>query len=1195
MCKSFVHLHNHTEYSLLDGANKIPELVARAKSLGQESLAITDHGVMFGAMEFNFECRKQGIKPILGMEAYVAPNGHLLREGRQENQTYHLLLLAKNLEGYRNLCRLHTIAALQGFYYKPRIDHELLREHARGLIGSTTCLGSEVNQLLLEDRYDEAKERAAMYRDIFDEGSYFVELQDHRLPEQHKCNEGLIKIAHELKLPLVATNDAHYLCRESNAAHDVLLCIGTGAMLNDTKRLKFSTDEFYIKSGEEMAALFPDHPEAIENTAMFAEMCDVDLGKMRAPMPQPKLEGGMDSSGYLRHLAEEGLKTRVETLNDEAWERLNYELQVIESTKFEDYFLLVREFANFTRESGIAYGVRGSAAGSLISFCIGITDVDPLKYDLTFERFLNPERISMPDIDMDFEDARRQEVIDYVVQRFGQDHVAQIITFGTLGARAAIKDAGRVMGYAPQDTDRICKTIPNIPGMTLTKAQKESNEFRDMVQNDPSVSRLVDVAKEIEGTARHAGVHAAGVVISGDPLAEYIPLYRSADGMPVTGFEMGILEKIGMLKMDFLGLSNLTVLARASEYIELTTGKAIDATKMPLDDAPTFEMLSRGETIGVFQLESGGMRRNIIELKPRSVQELAAMVALYRPGPMEHIPRYVDTKFGRRQADYLHPSMEPVLSETYGVIVYQDQVLKLVQAMAGFSLGKADVLRRAMGKKDIDAMKQMRVEFMDGAAARDIPAEAAAQVWELLLPFAGYAFNKAHAVCYALLAYQTAWLKAHYPVEYMAALLSVYSDKEDRVTAFVEESRRQGISVLPPDINLSRSAFSIEQVVNTKKKKEAPKAVIRFGLAAIKGVGVGLVQAILGERDENGPFNHLYDFCERTKAFGLNRGALESLIKAGALTSIDTNRRKLMASVEVALSYAENALRDKEAGQDSLFGEPEPTTTGGSSHPPLPDQDPYGRAEILALEREVMGVYVSDHPLRGLENVLPTLSSHNTGQLGDLDDTAPVKFAGIITGLSVRTTKSGEKMASFLIEDFHGQAPCLVFAKTYAKLRDQIVKDALVVVRGALTVRERFGNSAEKQLEIRVEDISPLEHAPDVQMEHGDQEVGQVRIRIRRARPDQLRELREVIRAIPGDYAVVLQVGDIGAYAPIVLQSRIDGALRDLGKRVGNCIPGALLEVQENQFKAPDETRPFAPSEGDEDAPFDLGPSAAGS
>lgn len=1175
MCSSFVHLHNHTEYSLLDGANQIPALVERAKALGQTSLAITDHGAMFGVMDFYFECQKQGIKPILGMEAYVAPQGHLLKEGRAENQTYHLLLLAKNLEGYQNLCRLHTIAALQGFYYKPRIDHQLLRDHAKGLIGSTTCLGSEVNQLLLEDRYEDAKERAAMYRDIFDEGSYFVELQDHRLPEQAKCNEGLIRIAHELKLPLVATNDAHYLCRESSSAHDVLLCIGTGALLSDERRLRFQTDEFYIKSGQEMAALFPEHPEAIANTEMFAEMCDVDLGKRRAPMPKPNLPEGVASPDYLRQLAEQGLRERLANPNEEAFERLNYELSVIGKTNFEDYFLLVREFANFTRDSGIAFGVRGSAAGSLVSYCVGITDVDPLKYDLTFERFLNPERISMPDIDMDFEDARRDEVIDYVVQRFGQDHVAQIITFGTLGARAAVKDAGRVMGYSPQETDRICKTVPNIPGMTLSRAQKESSEFREMVQFDSQVQKLVDVAKEIEGTARHAGVHAAGVVISGDPLTEYIPLYRSGDGAPVTGYEMGILEKIGMLKMDFLGLSNLTVLARASEIIAQTRGIQLDPLQFPLDDEKTFEMLSRGDTIGVFQLESGGMRRNIIELKPRSVQELAAMVALYRPGPMEHIPAYVDAKFGRREIVYLDPVMEPILRETYGVIVYQDQVLKLVQAMAGFSLGKADVLRRAMGKKDKEAMDAMQVEFTEGAAAKGISLEVSNKVWDLLLPFAGYAFNKAHAVCYALVAYQTAYLKANYPVEYMAALLGVYSDKEDRVTAFIEECRHQNIDVLPPDINRSESMFSIEEVVATKKKKAANMA-IRFGLAAIKGVGVGLVQSIRQERLENGPFTHLYDLCERMKVAGLNRGAAEALIKAGALASLEPNRNRLLAALDGALAYAEAMARDRIAGQVSLFGEPT-AESKQEAHPPLPQADAPSRREILQMEKDVMGIYVSDHPLRGLESTLGTLSSHFADQIPELEEGTAVTLAGVLGNLSARTTKAGDKMATFTIEDFTSQASCLVFARTYARIKDQLIKDTVVAAKGVVMVRERPG-STERQVELRIEEVTPVEPMAEVHLETGDQELGQVTVRIRRARPDQLDSLKKLIHETPGDYRIVLAAGDRGDFPPLPLRSRVDGTLPDLGGRIVKLLPGSLVELQENSFVAPDETRVLTPA-----------------
>nr|MCU0317717.1 DNA polymerase III subunit alpha [Fimbriimonadaceae bacterium] len=852
---------------------------------GMGSLAITDHGVMFGCMEFYFECKYQGIKPILGMEAYVAPKGIENRDHRGANKPCHLLLLARNMEGYRNLCKLHTVAALQGFYYNPRIDHDLLRDHSKGLISSTTCLGSEVNQLLMQGDYEGAKNRAAMYREIFDPGCYFVELQDHGIPEQRECNEMLLKIAKELKLPIVATNDAHYLCREHSEPHDVLLCIGTGDRKDDPNRLKFTGQEFYVKTPDEMAALFPQHPEAIENSLFFADMVeDLDLGNSRAIMPEAKLGPGHTDQSFLRELAEKGLRERMPNAPDEAWQRLEYELSVIGRTQYDTYFLLVREFAQFTRGQGIMFGVRGSAAGSLVSFTIGITDVNPIEYDLTFERFLNPERVSMPDIDMDFEDARRDEVIRWVQQRYGEDRVAQIITFGTLGAKAAIRDSARVMGFLPIEADKVAKTIPNGPGWSIKKAEEEIAEFRAIRDSDPRIQNLILTAKSIEGLARNAGVHAAGVVIAKEPLSEYVPLYRSNEGMPVTAYEMGILEKIGLLKMDFLGLSNLTVLSKTIENIRQTHRDEPDEklladhpvlrdghTGIPLDDQKTYEMLSRGETVGVFQLESGGMRRNIIELKPKDVRELAAMVALYRPGPMEHIPEFVSNKFGRTEPHYLHEKMEPILGETYGIIVYQDQVLKLVQALAGFSLGKADILRRAMGKKDKKIMDSMQAEFLKGAIENGVEAEIASQVWELLLPFAGYAFNKAHAVCYAILAYQTAYLKANYPVEYLAALLAVYRGKEDKITTFIEESRRQKIPVLPPDLNTSCLDFTIE--------RHKSKPAIRFGLGAIKGVGEGLVQAIISER-QSGPYLNVWDFTERLRSHGLNKGALESLIRA---------------------------------------------------------------------------------------------------------------------------------------------------------------------------------------------------------------------------------------------------------------------------------------------------------------------------
>ena len=719
MCRSFVHVHNHTEYSLLDGANRIPEMVKYAADMGMESLAITDHGVMFGVMEFYMECKKKGIKPLLGVEAYVAPQGIHSRKGEGEKAAYHMVLLAKDLEGYRNLCKLSTIAALEGYYYKPRVDHDILRAHAKGVIATSACLGSEICQQLMRGDYETAQRTAGMYKEMFDEGSFFIELQDHRIPEQAAIKEGLIRISRELKLPLLATNDAHYMCKGDAQPHDVLLCIQTGALVSDEKRMRFHNDDFYLKSQEEMGELFRDQPEALENTARVAEMCNVDLGKRRAPMPQPEVPEGMENFGFLRDLSEKGLYDRMKE-PEAARQRLEYELGVIEKTGFGDYFLLVREFAEEARRKGIFYGVRGSAAGSLVSYLIGITDVDPIDYGLTFERFLNPERISMPDVDMDFEDARRQEIIDYVTERFGQDRVAQIVTFGTLGAKAAIKDSGRVMGYTPQETDRLTKCIPTLPGWSLDRAMKELPEFRQIVDNDLRAKNLFDTAKSIEGMSRNCGVHAAGVVISKEPLVDYIPLYRGNDGQAITAFEMGILEKIGMLKMDFLGLSNLTVLARAFDNIHAAGRPDFSIADIVEGDQKAYDMLARGETTGVFQLEGGGMTRWVQQLKPNSIRELAAMVALYRPGPMEHIPRFIDTKFGKLKAEYLDERMKPILEETYGIIVYQDQVMQLVQALAGFSLGKADVLRRAMGKKDVKAMAEMKTEYVEGCEASGV-------------------------------------------------------------------------------------------------------------------------------------------------------------------------------------------------------------------------------------------------------------------------------------------------------------------------------------------------------------------------------------------------------------------------------------------------------------------------------------------
>ena len=1124
MCKSFCHVHNHTEYSLLDGANRIPDMIGRAKELDMSALAITDHGVMFGVMEFYWEAKKAGVKPIIGVESYVAPQGIHEKKGDGEKNAYHLLMLAKDLEGYRNLCKLSTIAALEGYYYKPRVDHKILAEHSKGIIATSACLGSEICQFLLNNNYDAAERCAAMYREMFGEGNFFIELQDHRIPEQFHVQEGLLKIASRLNLPLVATNDAHYTCRGDAQPHDVLLCIQTGRSQDDPKRFKFPTDEFYIKSKSEMGELFRDYPEALENTMRIAEMCNVELEKTRAPMPKPDVPEGVDSFVHLATLAREGLARRCKDA-EQKLARLEYELGIIESTKYGDYFLLVKEFAQYSRDKGIYFGVRGSAAGSLVSYAVGITDVDPVDYGLTFERFLNPERISMPDVDMDFEDARRDEVIQYVQEKYGKDRVAQIVTFGTLGAKAALKDCGRVLGFAPSETDLMCKTIPQLPGWDLERAYAEIPDFRGMVESDSRHRNLFDTAKTVEGLARNSGVHAAGVVMSSEPLVDYIPLYRGNDGQPVTAFEMGILEKLGMLKMDFLGLSNLTVLARAVENIKQTRGIDVNVQSIDDGDPKTYEMLARGETAGVFQLEGGGMTRWVLQLKPASIRELAAMVALYRPGPMEHIPRFIDTKFDRIKPRYLDPRMEPILSETYGVIVYQDQVMQLVQALAGFTLGKADVLRRAMGKKDAKALDSMKGEFMEGTERNQITAEVAEEVWGLLLPFAGYAFNKAHAVCYAILSYQTAYLKANYPTEYMAALLSVYLEKEDKVTSFIDECRRMKLRVLPPDINLSSGGFTIE----SSGKADA----IRFGLVAIKGVGESLVEGIIKER-ANIPFSHLYEFADRTKPFGMNRTALEALIKAGALDSIERNRKNLLEYLDGALAFADSQHRARTAGQDSLFGDSEPAS---ASYPNLPPVDPFTRGEILSMEKEVMGIYVSDHPLRGLERTIQQLSSHSCAAIAELEDGTHVKLAGVIAKLTPRISKKdGRKYAMLTLEDFSGQANAMAYSTKYELFKDVLKKDSLVVLSGYVGIRE---NGSEKQIEIRVDNITPLEPALDLP-DIDSASPGTFSITLQRATEAQMRQLKQLIDQHPGSYEIVLHVQNDNQAMPIYLNQLVN-------------------------------------------------------
>jgi DNA polymerase-3 subunit alpha len=1084
----FVHLHCHSEFSLLDGANRLDPLIQRAAELGMPALALTDHGVMYGTADFYSKCKTYGVKPILGVEAYVASRGHKQKEARLDQAAYHMVLLARNLQGYKNLLKLTSIAALEGFYYKPRVDRALLEKYHDGLLATSACLGGEICTALMRGDYESARNTAGFYRDLFGRENFYIELQNHSLPEQIRCNEDLLKIAHELKLPIICSNDVHYLGGQDASAHDILLCIGTGATVNETDRLRYATQEFYLKDAQEMKTLFSEHLNAVEQTLEVAERCDVELEFGRCPLPAPGMPEGVSPHEYLTHLAEEGLERRYNgKAPDAVYDRLRYELGVIETTGFSQYILIVRDFAQFARQKGIIFGVRGSAAGSLTSYLVDITDIDPVEYGLTFERFLNPERVQMPDVDMDFEDSRRAEVIEYVTKKYSpnqddpeQARVAQIITFGTLAARAVLKDAGRALAMPAADVDRLCKMIPTLPvGMTIDKTLEANPEFKNAYIRDPNARKLIDTAKRLEGISRHASVHAAGVIISHDPLVEYTPLTRSADGGCVTQYVAGTLEKIGLLKMDFLGLINLSILGQAIKNVEKTTGKQLDVGSLPLDDPKTYELLGSGECVGVFQLESPAMRRYIQELKPTSVRDVAAMVALYRPGPMAHIPRFIRCKHGMEKSEYLHPLLEPILNETYGVIVYQDQVMQIAQAIAGFTMGQADILRRAMGKKKKEEMVKQRSNFLNGAKAKGISEKKANDIFDLIEPFAGYAFNKAHSVCYAMVACQTAYLKANYPVEYMAALMACFIEKSDKLVTCMDECKRMGIPVLPPDINRSDADFTVTDDETTPHAARA----IRFGLAAIKNVGRAAVEVILRARSEGGPFTSLTDFCQRVlanEAGGVTRGTMEALIQCGAFSTLPghTNRRALAQILDSACQSATRLQREKKMGQESLadmFGDEDDSTP--LANIPIPNVPDYPRDQLLGFERDLLGLYISDHPLQAFLATFEKRNAHKISALAEMPDRQEILLGGIITNVKPFTSKkSGEPMAFFTLEDMTGTISCTMFPSAFATQGHHLEKDKIVLLRGRANHRERVRDDDEGGhiVEVLAEEIQPL-------------------------------------------------------------------------------------------------------------------------
>lgn len=1051
----FVHLHVHTEYSLLDGASRVKDLVAAAKEAGMEALAITDHGNMYGAVTFYEECKKQGIKPIIGCEVYLAPGDRRERADVKGIKYHHLILLAENETGYRNLSKLVSLGNIEGYYYKPRIDKEILRQYHEGLICLSACIIGEIPRAVISGDMKKASELTQEYIDIFGKENFFLEVQNHGLNEERQAREGLLYLAEKFDLGLVATNDIHYVRREDASYHDILLCIQTGATINEPGRMKFSSDEFYLKDVGEMEKLFPPeyYKDALTNSRRIADRCQVDFVFGKHYLPQFPLPEGLTDQQYLRQLCEEKIVGRYDPVTPEVRQRLEYELDIIHRMGFDSYFLIVWDFINYARQQGIAVGPgRGSAAGSIVAYALGITDIDPLRYALLFERFLNPERVSMPDIDVDFCYLRRGEVIDYVKQRYGEDHVAQIITFGTMLARGAVRDVGRALDLPYGDVDRIAKLIPTELGMTLDKAMKGSAEFRQLYADSAEVKRVVDIARAVEGLPRHSSTHAAGVVIAGRPLTDYLPVQLS-DGMLVTQYDKDLVERLGLLKMDFLGLRTLTVIADALENIYRSRGEKIDISKIPLEDDLTGQMLCDGQTGAVFQMESAGMTQLVKDLAPRSFEDLIPLVALYRPGPLGSgmVKDFIDGRHGRKKAEYPHPLLEPILKETFGVILYQEQVMQIVQVLAGFSLGQADLLRRAMGHKEPELLMKQKAAFLEGAKAHQVDESIAEHIFELLTHFADYGFNKSHSAAYALVAWRTAYLKAHYPAEFMAAMLTSVVDSSDKVGVYIEQCRRMGIPILPPDINASNASFSVDG------------QAIRFGLSAVRNVGEGAIADIKAKEAADGPFTCLEDFCARVDMRAVNKRVIESLIKCGAFDSLGVYRTQLLLILPDAAAQGAYRQREAESGQLGLFGEEE-----NLLDIPLPNVDEAPIAERLAWEKEITGFYITGHPLDAYKRKIKNFFGIGRILNGELPEKARVRVAGIITQAKRSTTKKGDTMCFLTVEDFTHSLEVIVFPKVFYDHMNELVPESMVVITGRV-------DAAETGAKLLADEITPLE------------------------------------------------------------------------------------------------------------------------
>jgi len=1073
---NFVHLHLHTDYSLLDGACEIGELTAEAARRGMPAVAVTDHGNLFAAANFYHQANTHGVKPIIGCEVYVAPDNHKNR-GADAERSNHLVLLCENDEGYRNLIKLVSTAYLEGFYYKPRVDHELLAQHSKGLIALSACLRGEVADALLTEKYDQARTNAYRLRDIFGKGNFFLEVQDQGMEVETRVNRDLVKLSRETGIPLVATNDCHYLTQSDAHAQEVLMCIQTGKTMSDTQRMKFATDQFYFKTAEEMYQVFRELPDAVARTVAIAERCNVKIRRMENPFPDFKVPDGHTTDSYFEKIARQGFAERAPLLERQAAEnrlrhplpeyerRLSDEIAMIQKMRFAGYFLIVWDFIRYSRTQGIPVGPgRGSAAGSLVSYALKITDVDPLQYDLLFERFLNPERVSLPDIDIDFCMRRRGEVIDYVRETYGQQNVAQIITFGTMAAKAVLKDAGRALDMPYAEADKIAKMIPTTLNIELEDALKQTPQLEALRKTDERVKGLVEVALRLEGLARHASTHAAGVVISPRPLTEIVPLYKSPKEEITTQYDMNALERIGLLKMDFLGLTTLTVLDDAVRLIQQNRGVAVDLPTLPLDDAPVYALFSRGDTTGIFQFESHGMRDILKRYQPTRLEDLTALNALYRPGPIQGgmIDDFIARKHGKKNVTYDLPELEELLSETWGVILYQEQVMQIANRLAGFSLGDADLLRRAMGKKKPEEMAAQREKFLTGCHARKVPARKAEKIFDLMAEFAGYGFNKSHSCAYALLAYQTAWLKTHYPVEFVAAMLTSETGNTEKVVKYINEARSMGITVLPPEVNTSDLNFT--PVGND----------IRFGLAAIKHVGENTVKGILVARETLGRFTHFFEFCGAVDSRLINKRVLESLVRAGALDGLGAHRAQMTAVIDRALDRAQKVQRAKESGQHGLFA------GGGPSVPPapeaLPDVDEWAEHDLLAAEYATLGFFISGHPLDKYAGRLRDLKAVELSTLESRRNNEDIVVAGIIVQTRQMRSRRGARWAILTLQDRTGVCEALVFPEAFQKLESILKAATPLLVKGRIAVEDvgtRVIVSDARQLDQVREQVAP--------------------------------------------------------------------------------------------------------------------------